>query len=208
PLIFRYTQPHTVYLAHIMNDKNSKEKEDPLLDKLLETRSIIISTSVDSKLAEKIIKQILILEQMDPKAEIKVFINSPGGEIYSGFAIFDCLKFVQCPITTIVAGLAASMGSILSLVGDKGRKFAFPNARIMIHQPLLGGVQGQATDLEIHSKQIIKTRAKLADMYADITGKPSKQILKDMERDNWLDADEAMNYGLIDRIITTRSELE
>lgn len=191
-----------------MNDKNSKEKEDPLLDKLLETRSIIISTSVDSKLAEKIIKQILILEQMDPKAEIKVFINSPGGEIYSGFAIFDCLKFVQCPITTIVAGLAASMGSILSLVGDKGRKFAFPNARIMIHQPLLGGVQGQATDLEIHSKQIIKTRAKLADMYADITGKPSKQILKDMERDNWLDADEAMNYGLIDRIITTRSELE
>ena len=187
--------------------KEEEEKEENLSLKLLETRSIVISDAVDSKLADRVIKQILLLEQLDSEKEIKVFINSPGGEINSGFAIFDMLKFVSCPVTTIVSGLAASMGSVLSLVGDKGRKFALPNAKIMVHQPLIQGAQGNVTDLEIHSKQIIKTRERLARLYAEETGKTVKQILKDMDRDHWLTADEALKYGLIDKVITTRKEL-
>src|SRR3989339_1667662 len=146
--------------------EGQEEQGDKLNKALLETRSIIISSAVDSKLADRVMKHILILEELDPKKEIKVFINSPGGEIYSGFAICDLLSFVSCPVTTIVTGLAASMGSILSLFGDDGRRFATPNSRIMIHQPLLSGAQGQITDLEIHSRQILKTRENLAGMYA------------------------------------------
>ncbi len=191
-----------------MSKKENEEKDEGLSQKLFETRTIIISSSVDSKLADKIVKQLLIMEQMDPKAEIKIMINSPGGEIYSGFAIFDTAKFISCPITTIVMGLAASMGSVLSLVGDEGRRFALPNARILIHQPLLMGAEGAATDLEIQSRQIIKTRKLLADLYAQKTGKTSAQILKDLDRDNWMTAEEALKYGLIDKIITNRSELK
>ena len=188
-------------------DENGEDKGDKLSQAMMDTRSIVISSQVDSKLADKVMKQILLLEQLDPEAEIKVFINSPGGEIYSGFAICDLLTFVSCPITTIVSGLAASMGSILSLFGDEGRRFATPNSRIMIHQPLLSGAQGQITDLEIHSKQILKTREKLAGMYAEVTGKTVKKILKDMDRDHWLNADEALDYGLIDKVITSRDEI-
>ncbi|OGG96067.1 MAG: ATP-dependent Clp protease proteolytic subunit [Candidatus Lambdaproteobacteria bacterium RIFOXYD2_FULL_50_16] len=187
--------------------EGQEEQGDKLNKALLETRSIIISSAVDSKLADRVMKHILILEELDPKKEIKVFINSPGGEIYSGFAICDLLSFVSCPVTTIVTGLAASMGSILSLFGDDGRRFATPNSRIMIHQPLLSGAQGQITDLEIHSRQILKTRENLAGMYAEKTGKSVKKILKDMDRDHWLNADEALEYGLIDRVIKHRSEI-
>lgn len=193
----------------------SEEKEEKregngseiLTQHLLETRSIVISSSVDSKLADRCMKQILTLEQMDPDKEIVVYINSPGGEINSGFAIFDLLKFVSCPVTTIVSGLAASMGSVLSLVGDEGRRFALPNAQIMIHQPLLMGAQGSITDLEIHSKQILKTREKLANMYAEVTGKTAKKIMKDMDRDHWLNAEDALEYGLIDKVIKSRGDL-
>ncbi len=191
-----------------MSKKENEEKDEGLSQKLFETRTIIISSSVDSKLADKIVKQLLIMEQMDPKAEIKIMINSPGGEIYSGFAIFDTAKFISCPITTIVMGLAASMGSVLSLVGDDGRRFALPNSRILIHQPLLMGAEGAATDLEIQSRQILKTRKLLADLYAEKTGKTSAQILKDLDRDNWMTAEEALKYGLIDKIITNRSEIK
>jgi ATP-dependent Clp protease, protease subunit len=190
-----------------MSKKENDEKDDGLMQKLLEARTIIISGSVDSKLADKVVKQILIMEQLDADKEIKFMINSPGGEIYSGFAIYDTARFVTCPITTIVMGLAASMGSVLSLVGDDGRRFALPNAQFMIHQPLLTGAEGQTTDLEIQSRQILKTRKGLADMYAEKTGKTPAQILKDMDRDHWLSADEAVSYGLINRVIRNKSEL-
>lgn len=188
-------------------EQETEEKDESLAQKLLETRTIVISDGVDSKLADKIIKQILILEAMDPEKEIKLFINSPGGEVHSGFAIFDMLKLVSCPITTVVMGLAASMGSVLSLVGDDGKRYALPNAKIMIHQPLLTGAQGSSTDLEIHSTQILGTRKRIADMYAEVTGKTSKQVLKDLERDNWMTAEEALTYGLIDKIVASRAEL-
>jgi ATP-dependent Clp protease protease subunit len=178
-----------------------------LSKKLLETRTIVVSGSVDSKLTDKVIQQLLILERMDPKKGITLLINSPGGEIHSGFAIYDMMKFIPCPITTVVIGLAASMGSILSLVGDDERRFALPNAKIMIHQPLLSGAEGQTTDLEIHSRQIINHRNEIAELYAEKTGKPIKQIIKDMDRDHWLTAKEAVKFGLINRVIASRSEL-
>ncbi len=175
-----------------MSKKESEEKDDSLAQKLLETRSIIIADSVDQKLSDKVIKQAMLLEQIDPKGEIKVFINSPGGDIYSGYAIFDFLKFIPCPIITIVMGLAASMGSILSLVGDNGKRYSFPNSRIMIHQPLLQRAEGQTTDLEIHSRQILKLRQEIAELYADITGKKVKVILEDMDRDDEMTAEQAL----------------
>ncbi len=191
-----------------MSKKDAEEKEDNLAKDLLETRTILISGAVDSKLTEKIVKQLLLLEQKDPEKEIIILINSPGGEIYSGYAIFDMMKFISCPVSTVVIGLAASMGSILSLAGDDGRRFALPKARIMIHQPLLTGAEGQTTDLEIHSKQILKTRQEIAELYSAISGKTVKQVIKDLDRDHWLTSEEALEYGLIDKIISNRSELE
>jgi len=191
-----------------MAEKDTEEKEDSFSRKLLEIRTVMIIGSVDSKMSDKVTKQLLVLEKEDPKKEIKVLINSPGGEMHSGYAIYDILKFVSCPITTVVIGLAASMGSVLSLAGDDKRKFALPNAKIMIHQPLLMGAEGQTTDLEIHSKQIIKSRQDLAELYAEVSGKTVNQILKDMDRDHWLTAGDAVKYGLIDKIISSRAELK
>lgn len=191
-----------------MGEKETEEKEDSFANKLMEIRTVLISGSVDSKMSDKVIKQLLLLEKEDEKADIKVLINSPGGEMHSGYAIFDMLKFISCPITTVVVGLAASMGSVLSLAGDKKRKLALPNAKIMIHQPLLMGAEGQTTDLEIHSKQILKARQELAELYAEQSGKTVNQIIKDMDRDHWLTAEEAVKYGLIDNIISSRDELK
>ena len=192
----------------MMGEKETEEKEDSFANKLMEIRTVLISGSVDSKMSDKVIKQLLLLEKEDEKADIKVLINSPGGEMHSGYAIFDMLKFISCPITTVVVGLAASMGSVLSLAGDKKRKLALPNAKIMIHQPLLMGAEGQTTDLEIHSKQILKARQELAELYAEQSGKTVNQIIKDMDRDHWLTAEEAVKYGLIDNIISSRDELK
>lgn len=188
-------------------EKDSEEKQESLENELLETRTIVISGSVDAKLADKIIKQMLVLEKKDPKAAIIFLINSPGGELYSGFAIFDMMKLISCPIKTVVMGLAASMGSILSLGGDDGFRYALPHSKIMIHQPLLTGAEGHTTDLEIHSFQILKSRQVIADMYAEKTGKAAEEILQDIDRDHWLTAEEAKDYGLIDKVVSTRSDL-
>jgi ATP-dependent Clp protease, protease subunit len=199
--------PDKTMRTELSKKKDSEEKEDSFSNELMETRTIVISGSVDSKLTDKIVKQLLVLEKKDPKKNITMFINSPGGEIYSGYAIFDMMKLVSCPITTVVMGLAASMGSILSLAGDDGRRFALSNAGIMIHQPLLSGAEGQATDLEIHAKQLLKSREAIAELYAEKSGKSVAKILKDLDRDHWLTAKEAVKYGLIDKVITKRSEL-
>ena len=188
------------------------EEEDPkepdnLAVRLLKTRTIIISGTINQKTSDKAIQQIILLEMDSPEEEIKVLINSPGGEVTSGFAIYDILTFVSCPITTIVTGLAASMASIISLAGDENRKFALPNSELMIHQPLLSGMTGQVTDLEIQAKGIQKTKEKIAAIYQAKTGKTIKQILKDIDRNFWLDADQAVEYGLIDKVISSRKEV-
>ena len=193
-------------IAKLEKEKDEKPKDD-LAEKLLETRTIVISGSVDSKLADKVITQFLLLEANKPDEEIKIFINSPGGEVYSGYAIFDMAEFITCPITTIVMGFAASMGSVLSLAGDEDRKFCLPNAKIMIHQPLLGSVQGQPTDLAIHAEQILETKRRIASLYSETTGKDVEIILKDMDRDHWLTSQEALEYGLIDKIVLERKDI-
>ncbi|MBL0691432.1 MAG: ATP-dependent Clp protease proteolytic subunit [SAR324 cluster bacterium] len=190
---------------HTKQCKNANKSEDKFL---LETRTIIISKPVDDKLADRVIKDILILENDNPNKRVLVMINSPGGDVYSGFAIFDMLNLITCPITTLVMGLSASMGSIISLTGDKGRKFALPSARIMIHQPSLSGnMQAPASDIEIRSQQIIKVRHQIAKIYKSVTGKKIDKILKDMDRDNWFSAKEALKYGLIDKVVSSRQEL-
>ena len=193
--------------------KKDEEKKDDSIDsgglatKMLQTRTIIISQQVNSELTQKVLGQILLLEQEDPEAPITVFINSPGGEMFSGYAIFDTLRFVSCPVTTIVTGFAASMGSILSLAADKGRRFAMPQAKILIHQPLLMGYQGRAADCEIQAREILKTREHLINLYCEYTGRNYDEIKQAIDRDNWFTAEEALDFGLLDRVIQSRAEL-
>ena len=193
--------------------KKDLEKQDDLLDSgglaamMLQTRTIIISQQVNSELTQKVLGQILLLEQEDPEAPITVFINSPGGEMFSGYAIFDTLRFVSCPVTTIVTGFAASMGSILSLAADKGRRFAMPQAKILIHQPLLMGYQGRAADCEIQAREILKTREHLINLYCEYTGRDYDEIKQAIDRDNWFTAEEALDFGLLDKVVRTRKEL-
>ncbi len=189
-------------------EKNEENGDlDSIASKLLKSRTVVISQQVDSKLSAKVLSLLVLLEQEGPEMPITVFINSPGGEIFSGFAIYDMLKFISCPVTTIVTGFAASMGSILSLAADKGRRFAMPQAKIMIHQPLLMGYQGRASECEIQAREILKTRDHLVKLYAEQTGKSFEEIKKALDRDNWFTAEEALEYGLLDKVVHSRSEL-
>ena len=188
-------------------NKENKEIED-MASKLLKSRTVVISQQVDAELTSKVLSQLVLLEQEGHKEPVTVFINSPGGEIFSGFAIFDMLNFIACPVTTIVTGFAASMGSILSLAADKGRRFAMPQAKIMIHQPLLMGYQGRASECEIQAREILKTRDHLVKLYSEQTGKSREEIKKALDRDNWFTAEEALEYGLLDKVVHSRSELK
>ena len=188
-------------------NKENKEMED-LASKLLKSRTVVISQQVDAELTAKVLSQLVLLEQESHKEPVTVFINSPGGEIFSGFAIFDMLNFIACPVTTIVTGFAASMGSILSMAADKGRRFAMPQAKIMIHQPLLMGYQGRASECEIQAREILKTRDHLVKLYSEQTGKSREEIKKALDRDNWFTAEEALEYGLLDKVVHSRSELK
>ena len=203
---------HAYYSEKVSPSNDSKQKDDNgdlngMSAKLLKSRTVIISQQVNSELSAKVLNQLVLLEQEDPKQCITVFINSPGGEIFSGFAIFDMLKFIECPITTVVTGFAASMGSVLSLAADEGRRFAMPQAKIMIHQPMLMGYQGRAADCEIQAKEILKTRDHLINLYSEQTGKDYEEIKQAIDRDNWFTSEEAMEFGLLDRIVKNRSEL-
>ena len=203
---------HAFYSEKVFPSNDSKQKDDNgdmngMSAKLLKSRTVIISQQVNSELSAKVLNQLVLLEQEDPKQGITVFINSPGGEIFSGFAIFDMLKFIECPITTVVTGFAASMGSVLSLAADEGRRFAMPQAKIMIHQPMLMGYQGRAADCEIQAKEILKTRDHLINLYSEQTGKDYEEIKQAIDRDNWFTSEEAIEFGLLDRIVKNRSEL-
>ena len=190
-----------------MEKDEESQETDNLASKLLKSRTVVISQQVDAKLTSKVLSQLVLLEQESDEQPVTVFINSPGGEIFSGFAIFDMLNFISCPVTTIVTGFAASMGSILSLAADKGCRYAMPQAKIMIHQPLLMGYQGRATECEIQAREILKTRDHLVDLYSEQTGKSHEEIKKALDRDNWFTAEEALEYGLIDKVVYNRSEI-
>jgi len=195
-----------------MMPRNDKEKDpvsasktgDKIDNMLLEARRIFLSDAVDSDTAEDIIKKLWYLELNEPGKPILFIINSPGGSVDSGFAIWDQIKMISSPVTTLVTGLAASMGSILSLAGAPKRRFATPNSRIMIHQPLISGViKGQATDLEIQAREIIKTRTALINIYVQETGKDFDTIERAIDRDTWMSAQEALEFGLLSGIVSS-----
>ena len=175
---------------------------------LLNARRIFIHDAIDNESANEAIRQLWYLELTEPGTPILIIINSPGGSVDSGFAIWDQVKMITSPVTTLITGLAASMGSILSLCAAPKRRFATPNARIMIHQPSIGGViRGQATDLEIQAREILKTRASLVDLYVIATGKSAKVIDLAIDRDSWMTAQEALDFGLLDGIVDSFKDL-
>lgn len=190
------------------NSNHFKTLDDRIDAKILEERRLFICDAVTQESAQEIIRKLWFLELTDPGKPILLVINSPGGSVDAGFAIWDQVQLITSPVTTLITGLAASMGSVLSLCAAPGKSFATPHSRIMIHQPLLSGViQGQATDLDIQAKEIIKTRNLLCDIYVKKTGKSFDDIEKAIDRDTWMTAEEAIEFGLLDGIITSMSEL-
>jgi len=174
---------------------------------LLQRRVVYIADAIDTDSANDAIRKLWYLEATNSGKPITIVISSPGGSVDAGFAVWDQAKLISCPITTIVTGLAASMGSVLSLCADRGCRFATPNARIMIHQPSLGGgMHGQATDLQIQAKEILRRRAQLVTLYANQTGRSEKEIDKAIDRDHWMTAREALEFGLLDKIISNKEE--
>ena len=183
------------------------ERSYDIYSRLLNDRIIFLSEEVNDVTASLVVAQLLYLEAQDPDKDISFYINSPGGSVTAGMAIYDTMRYIKCDVSTICIGMAASMGAFLLAGGTKGKRLALPNAEIMIHQPL-GGAQGQATEIEIAAKHILQTKEKLNRMLAENTGKDYEVIAADTERDNWKSAEEALEYGLIDKVITSHALAE
>ncbi|ACL75188.1 ATP-dependent Clp endopeptidase proteolytic subunit ClpP [Ruminiclostridium cellulolyticum] len=187
----------------VVEQTNRGERSYDIFSRLLNDRIIVLSDEVNDATASLIVAQMLYLEAQDPDKDIQFYINSPGGSVASGFAIYDTMQYVKCDVSTICMGMAASMGAFLLAAGEKGKRFALPNSEIMIHQPL-GGARGQATDIKIHAENILRTRDKLNKILSERTGQPLDKIEKDTERDFFMSADEAKAYGIIDDIMVRR----
>ena len=187
----------------VVEQEGRGERSYDIYSRLLNDRIIFLSDEVNDVTASLVVAQLLYLEAKDPEKDICLYINSPGGSITAGMAIYDTMNFIKCDVSTICVGMAASMGAFLLSAGAKGKRLALPNSEIMIHQPL-GGMQGQATDIKIHADRIIKMRETLNSILAENTGKPIEVIEKDTDRDNFMSAKEAMEYGLIDKVIEKR----
>ena len=179
------------------------ERAYDIYSRLLKDRIIFIGTPIDDYIANLVVAQMIFLEGEDPERDINLYIQSPGGVVSAGLAIYDTMQFVKCPVSTLCLGLAASMGAVLLTAGATGKRYCLPNAKVMIHQPL-GGAQGQASDIEIATREMLKTREQLNTILAKHTGKPIDQIVKDTDRNYWMTAEEAKSYGLVDEIIEKR----
>lgn len=190
----------------VIEQSGRGERAYDIYSRLLKERIIFIGTPLDDVISNLIIAQLLFLEADDPEKDIFLYINSPGGGVSSGLAIYDTIQYIKPDVVTICMGMAASMGALLLSSGAKGKRFALPNARVMIHQPL-GGVSGQAADIEIHAKEILLIREQLNRILADHTGQPVDKISKDTDRNFWMSSDEAREYGIIDDIMKTRNQL-
>jgi ATP-dependent Clp protease protease subunit len=193
-------------VPYVIEQTSKGERSYDIYSRLLKDRIIMLSEDVNSASANVIIAEMLFLESEDPDKEIHFYINSPGGSIVDGMAIVDTMNYIKCPVSTICVGMAASMGSVLLACGEKGKRFATPNSEILIHQPLIGGsgLSGQATDIKIHTDHLIKTREKMNKLLSEKTGQPIEKIWEDTERDNYMTAEEALKYGLIDGILDKR----
>ncbi|MBO4934408.1 MAG: ATP-dependent Clp endopeptidase proteolytic subunit ClpP [Clostridia bacterium] len=187
----------------VVEQTNRGERSYDIFSRLLNDRIIILSDEVNDVTASLVVAQLLYLEGQDPDKDISLYINSPGGSISSGMAIYDTMQYIKPDVATICVGMAASMGAFLLAAGAKGKRFALPNSEIMIHQPL-GGAQGQATDIKIHADHIIRIREKMNKMLAEMTGQPLETITADTERDNFMTAEQAREYGLIDKVMDKR----
>ncbi len=189
----------------VIEQTNRGERAYDIYSRLLKDRIIFLGAPIDDVFANVVIAQLLFLEAEDPEKDIHLYVNSPGGSVTAGLGIYDTMQYVKCPITTICLGQAASMGAFLLTAGTKGKRFALPNARVMIHQPM-GGFQGQATEIDIHAREILKIREKLNQIMAQHTGQPLEKISQDTERDYFMSGDEAKAYGLIDEVIVRSLE--
>jgi len=192
------------FVPYVVEREGNAERSFDIFSRLLKDRIILLSDEINEQTAALTVAQMLYLEAQDPEKDICLYINSPGGVVTAGMAIYDCMQYIKCDVSTICIGMAASMGAFLLSAGTKGKRIALPNSEIMIHQPL-GGTQGQATDIRIHAEHILRTREKLNRILAANTGKPVEEIARDTERDNFMTAEEAKAYGLIDKIITNRA---
>ena len=190
-------------VPYVIEQTPQGERSYDIYSRLLKDRIIFIGEEITEHLASVVVAQLLFLEAEDPDKDICIYINSPGGSVSAGMAIYDTMKYIRPEISTIAIGMAASMGAFLLSAGTKGKRFALPNAEIMIHQPL-GGTQGQAEDIRIHAEHILKIRTKLNSILAENTGRPLEEVSKDTDRDNYMTADEACEYGLIDKVISSR----
>ena len=190
-------------VPYVIEQTSKGERSYDIYSRLLNDRIVFLSDEVNDVTASLVVAQLLHLESQDPDKDIALYINSPGGSVTAGMAIFDTMNYIKCDVSTICVGMAASMGAFLLAADAKGKRFALPNSEIMIHQPL-GGIQGQASDMKIHTDHIIKTRRRINEILARETGKSIEQIEADTERDNFLSADEAAAYGLIDKVIDKR----
>ncbi|MEE8815023.1 MAG: ATP-dependent Clp endopeptidase proteolytic subunit ClpP [Lachnospiraceae bacterium] len=194
-------------IPYVIEQTGNGERSYDIFSRLLKERIIILGDEVNDASAQLIVAQLLYLEGEDPDKDIQLYINSPGGSISSGMAIYDTMKFIKCDVSTICVGMAASMGAFLLAGGTKGKRYALPNSEILIHQPS-GGTQGQETDIAIQAEHIKKIKEKMNTILAENTGKTYEDLVRDTDRDNWMTPQEAMDYGLIDHIYTSRKEME
>lgn len=197
----------TIYPPYVIERSSRGERSYDIFSRLLMDRIIFLGTPINDDVANIVIAQLLFLQADNPDRDIFVYINSPGGSVSAGLAIYDTMQYLKAPVNTICMGLAASMGSFLLAAGRKGKRSALPHSRIMIHQPS-GGAQGTAADIEVQAKEILYLRRQLNDLYSKHTGRPIDQIERDMERDKFMSAEEAKEYGLIDTVITHKGEIE
>ena len=192
-------------VPYVVEQTSRGERSSDIFSRLLNDRIIMLNDEVNNTTASLVVAQLLYLEGQDPDKDISLYINSPGGVITAGMAIYDTMQYIKCDVSTICMGMAASMGAFLLAAGAKGKRYALPNAEIMIHQPS-GGAQGQATDIQIQAERILQTKKSLNTILAERTGQPYEVICKDTERDNFMTAQQAMEYGLIDKVIATKSK--
>ena len=190
-------------VPYVIEQNSRGERSYDIYSRLLKDRIIFLGEEINDATASVVVAQLLFLESEDPGKDIHMYINSPGGSVTAGMAIYDTMNYVKCDVSTTCIGMAASMGAFLLSSGAKGKRYALPNAEIMIHQPL-GGAQGQATEIQIAAEHILKTKKKLNDILAANSGQPVEVVEKDTDRDNWMSADEAKEYGLVDQVITQR----
>ena len=190
-------------IPYVIEQTGRGERTYDIYSRLLKDRIIFLGEEIDDDVANIVVAQLLFLEAEDPKKDISIYINSPGGSVTAGLAIYDTIRYIKPEVSTICVGMAASMGAFLLAAGEKGKRYALPNSEIMIHQPL-GGARGQAEDIKIHAEHILKTRAKLNEILAERTGQPLSVIEKDTDRDNFMTAQQACEYGLIDQVMSSR----